>query len=140
MVFDRIVINKLKIIIFVVGIIIGSFGGALVLEKIDNTLESIYSGRQALIWNEYKSFDYREHFTINAIYPFKYELGSVRPYFIVDALSNSNSNMAELEKSLILVGWKQIEANTFQKETSGEVLKLSVKPINMNEYMIVYYY
>lgn len=138
MVFDRIVINKLKIIIFVVGIIIGSFGGALVLEKIDNTLESIYSGRQALIWNEYKRFDYREHFTINAIYPFKYELGSVRPYFIVDALSNSN--MAELEKSLILVGWKQIEANTFQKETSGEVLKLSVKPINMNEYMIVYYY
>ena len=138
MVFDRIVINKLKIIIFVVGIIIGSFGGALVLEKIDNTLESIYSGRQALIWNEYKSFDYREHFTINAIYPFKYELGSVRPYFIVDALSNSN--MAELEKSLILVGWKQIEANTFQKETSGEVVKLSVKPINMNEYMIVYYY
>lgn len=138
MVFDRIVINKLKIIIFVVGIIIGSFGGALVLEKIDNTLEFIYSGRQALIWNEYKSFDYREHFTINAIYPFKYELGSVRPYFIVDALSNSN--MAELEKSLILVGWKQIEANTFQKETSGEVLKLSVKPINMNEYMIVYYY
>ena len=138
MVFDRIVINKLKIIIFVVGIIIGSFGGALVLEKIDNILESIYSGRQALIWNEYKSFDLREHFTINAIYPFKYELGSVRPYFIVDALSNSN--MAELEKSLILAGWKQIEANTFQKETSGEVLKLSVKPINMNEYMIVYYY
>jgi hypothetical protein len=138
MVFDRIVINKLKIIIFVVGIIIGSFGGALVLEKIDNTLESIYSGRQALIWNEYKRFDYREHFTINAIYPFKYELGSIRPYFIVDALSNSN--MAELEKSLILAGWKQIEANTFQKETSGEVLKLSVKPINMNEYMIVYYY
>lgn len=117
MVFDRIVINKLKIIIFVVGIIIGSFGGALVLEKIDNILESIYSGRQALIWNEYKSFDHREHFTINAIYPFKYELGSVRPYFIVDALSNSN--MAELEKSLILAGWKQIEANTFQKETSG---------------------
>lgn len=138
MVFDRIVINKLKIIIFVVGIIIGSFGGALVLEKIDNTLESIYSGRQALIWNEYKSFDYREHFTINAIYPFKYELGSVRPYFIVDALSNSN--MAELEKSLILVGWKQIEANTFQKETSGEVLKLSIKSVNTNEYMIVYYY
>ena len=138
MVFDRIVINKLKIIIFVVGIIIGSFGGALVLEKIDNTLESIYSGRQALIWNEYKSFDYREHFTINAIYPFKYELGSVRPYFIVDALSDSN--MAELEKSLILDGWEQIETNTFQKETSGEVLKLSVKPINMNEYMIVYYY
>ena len=138
MVFDRVVINKLKIIIFVVGIIIGSFGGALVLEKIDNTLESSYSGRQALIWNEYKRFDYREHFTINAIYPFKYELGSIRPYFIVDALSNSN--MAELEKSLILDGWKQIEANTFQKETSGEVLKLSVKPINMNEFMIVYYY
>ena len=138
MVFDKVVINKLKIIIFVVGIIIGSFGGALVLEKIDNTLESIYSSRQALIWNEYKHFDYREHFTINAIYPFKYELGSVRPYFIVDALSNSN--MAELEKSLILDGWKQIEANTFQKETSGEVLKLSVKPINMNEFMIVYYY
>ena len=138
MVFDRVVINKLKIIIFVVGIIIGSFSGALVLEKIDNTLESIYSSRQALIWNEYKHFDYREHFTINAIYPFKYELDSVRPYFIVDALSNSN--MAELEKSLILDGWKQIEANTFQKETSGEVLKLSVKPINMNEFMIVYYY
>ena len=138
MVFDRVVINKLKIIIFLVGIIIGSFSGALVLEKIDNTLESSYSGRQALIWNEYKRFDYREHFTINAIYPFKYELGSVRPYFIVDALSNSN--MAELEKSLISDGWKQIEANTFQKETSGEVLKLSVKPINMNEYMIVYYY
>ena len=138
MVFDRVVINKLKIIIFVVGIIIGSFGGALVLEKIDNTLESSYSDRQALIWNEYKRFDYREHFTINAIYPFKYELGSVRPYFIVDVVSNSN--MAELEKSLILDGWKQIEANTFQKETSGEVLKLSVKPINMNEFMIVYYY
>lgn len=138
MVFDRVVINKLKIITFIVGIIIGSFGGALVLEKIDNTLESSYSGRQALIWNEYKHFDYREHFTINAIYPFKYEFGSVRPYFIVDALSNSN--MAELEKSLILDGWKQIEANTFQKETSGEVLKLSVKPINMNEFMIVYYY
>ena len=138
MVFDRVVINKLKIIIFVVGIIIGSFSGALVLEKIDNTLESSYSGRQTLIWNEYKRFDYREHFTINAIYPFKYEFGSVRPYFIVDALSNSN--MAELEKSLILDGWKQIEANTFQKETSGEVLKLSVKPINMNEFMIVYYY
>ena len=138
MVFDRVVINKLKIIIFVVGIIIGSFSGALVLEKIDNTLESSYSGRQALIWNEYKSFDYREHFTINAIYPFKYELGSVRPYFIVDALSDSN--MAELEKSLILDGWEQIETNTFQKETSGEVLKLSVKPINMNEFMIVYYY
>ena len=138
MVFDRVVINKLKIIIFVVGIIIGSFSGALVLEKIDNTLESSYSGRQTLIWNEYKRFDYREHFTINAIYPFKYEFGSVRPYFIVDALSNSN--MAELEKSLILDGWKQIEANTFQKETSGEVLKLSVKPINMNEFVIVYYY
>ena len=138
MVFDRVVINKLIIITFIVGIIIGSFGGALVLEKIDNTLESIYSSRQALIWNEYKHFDYREHFTINAIYPFKYELGSVRPYFIVDVVSNSN--MAELEKSLILDGWKQIEANTFQKETSGEVLKLSVKPINMNEFMIVYYY
>ena len=138
MVFDRVVINKLKIITFIVGIIIGSFGGALVLEKIDNTLESIYSSRQALIWNEYKHFDYREHFTINAIYPFKYELGSVRPYFIVDALSDSN--MAELEKSLILDGWEQIETNTFQKETSGEVLKLSVKPINMNEFMIVYYY
>ena len=138
MVFNRVVINKLKIIIFIVGIIIGSFSGALVLEKIDNTLESIYSGRQALIWNEYKSFDYREHFTINAIYPFKYELGSVRPYFIVDALSDSN--MAELEKSLILDGWEQIETNTFQKETSGEVLKLSVRPINMNEFMIVYYY
>lgn len=138
MVCDKVVINKLKIIIFVVGIIIGSFSGALVLEKIDNTLESIYSGRQALIWNEYKSFDYREHFTINAIYPFKYELGSVRPYFIVDALSDSN--MAELEKSLILDGWEQIETNTFQKETSGEVLKLSVRPINMNEFMIVYYY
>lgn len=138
MVCDKVVINKLKIIIFVVGIIIGSFGAALVLEKIDNTLESSYSGRQALIWNEYKRFDYREHFTINAIYPFKYELGSVRPYFIVDALSNSN--IAELEKSLILDGWKQIEANTFQKETSGEVLKLSIKPINMNEFMIVYYY
>ena len=138
MVCDKVVINKLKIIVFVVGIIIGSFGGALVLEKIDNTLESIYSGRQALIWNEYKSFDHREHFTINAIYPFKYELGSVRPYFIVDAVSNSN--MAELEKALILDGWQQIESNTFQKETSGEVLKLSVKPINMNEFMIVYYY
>ena len=138
MVCDKVVINKLKIITVVVGIIIGSFGGALVLEKIDNTLESIYSSRQALIWNEYKQFDYREHFTINAIYPFKYELGSVRPYFIVDALSNSN--MAELEKSLILDGWEQIETNTFQKETSGEVLKLSVKPINMNEFMIVYYY
>ena len=138
MVFDRVVINKLKIIIFVVGIIIGSFGGALVLEKIDNTLESIYSGRQALIWNEYKSFDQREHFTINAIYPFKYEIGSVRPYFIVDAVSNSN--MDTIEKSLALNGWQQIEANTFKKETSGEVLKLSVKPINMNEFMIVYYY
>ena len=138
MVCDKVVINKLKIIIFVVGIIIGSFGGALVLEKIDNTLESSYSDRQTLIWNEYKRFDYREHFTINAIYPFKYELGSVRPYFIVDVVSNSN--MAELEKSLILDGWKQIEANTFQKETSGEILKLSVKPINMNEFMIVYYY
>ena len=138
MVCDKVVINKLKIITVVVGIIIGSFGGALVLEKIDNTLESSYSGRQALIWNEYKSFDYREHFTINAIYPFKYELGSVRPYFIVDALSDSN--MAELEKSLILDGWEQIETNTFQKETSGEVLKLSVRPINMNEFMIVYYY
>lgn len=138
MVFDRVVINKLKIIIFVVGIIIGSFSGALALEEIDNTLESIYSGRQALIWNEYKSFDHREHFTINDIYPFKYEIGSVRPYFIVDALSDSN--MAELEKSLILDGWKQIETNIFQKETSGEVLKLSVKPINMNEFMIVYYY
>ena len=130
MVFDRVVINKLKIITFIVGIIIGSFGGALVLEKIDNTLESIYSGRQALIWNEYKSFDYREHFTINAIYPFKYEIGSVRPYF----------NMDTIEKTLALNGWQQIEANTFQKETSGEVLKLSVKPINMNEFMIVYYY
>lgn len=138
MVFDRVVINKLKIIIFVVGIIIGSFSGALVLEKIDNTLESIYSGRQALIWNEYKSFDYREHFTINAIYPFKYELGSVRPYFIVDALSDSD--MDTLEKSLRLDGWQQIESNIFQKETSGEALKLSVKPINMNEFMIVYYY
>ena len=138
MVFDRVVINKLKIITVVVGIIIGSFSGALVLETIDNTLESIYSGRQALIWNEYKSFDYREHFTINAIYPFKYELGSVRPYFIVDALSDSD--MDTLEKSLRLVGWQQIESNIFQKETSGEVLKLSVKPINMNEFMIVYYY
>lgn len=138
MVCNRVVINKLKIITVIVGIIIGSFGGALVLEKIDNTLESSYSGRQALIWNEYKSFDHREHFTINAIYPFKYELGSVRPYFIVDALSDSN--MAELEKSLILDGWEQIETNTFQKETSGEVLKLSVRPINMNEFMIVYYY
>ena len=138
MVFDRVVINKLKIIIVVVGIIIGSFSGALVLEKIDNTLESIYSGRQALIWNEYKRFDYCEHFTINAIYPFKYELGSVRPYFIVDAVSNSN--MDTIEKSLALNGWQQIEANTFQKETSGEVLKLSIKSVNTNEYMIVYYY
>ena len=138
MVFDKVVINKLKIITVIVGIIIGSFGGALVLEKIDNTLESSYSDRQTLIWNEYKRFDYREHFTINAIYPFKYELGSVRPYFIVDVVSNSN--MAELEKSLILDGWKQIEANTFQKETSGEVLKLSIKSVNTNEYMIVYYY
>lgn len=138
MVFDKVVINKLKIITVVVGIIIGSFGGALVLEKIDNTLESIYSSRQALIWNEYKHFDYREHFTINAIYPFKYELGSVRPYFIVDALSDSD--MDTLEKSLRLDGWQQIESNIFQKETSGEVLKLSVKPINMNEFMIVYYY
>lgn len=138
MVFDRVVINKLKIIILVVGIIIGSFSGALVLEKIDNTLESIYSGRQALIWNEYKRFDHREHFTINSIYPFKNEIGSVRPYFIVDAVSNSNMNT--IEKSLALNGWQQIEANTFQKEISGEVLKLSVKPINMNEFMIVYYY
>ena len=138
MVFDRVVINKLKIITVVVGIIIGSFAGALVLEKIDNTLESSYSGRQVLIWNEYKSFDHREHFTINAIYPFKYELGSVRPYFIVDALSDSD--MDTLEKSLRLDGWQQIESNIFQKETSGEVLKLSVKPINMNEFMIVYYY
>ena len=138
MVCDKVVINKLKIITVVVGIIIGSFGGALVLEKIDNTLESSYSDRQTLIWNEYKCFDYREHFTINAIYPFKYELGSVRPYFIVNVVSNSN--MAELEKSLILDGWKQIEANTFQKETSGEVLKLSIKSVNTNEYMIVYYY
>ena len=138
MVCDKVVINKLKIITVVVGIIIGSFGGALVLEKIDNTLESSYSDRQTLIWNEYKRFDYREHFTINAIYPFKYEIGSVRPYFIVDVVSNSN--MAELEKSLILDGWKQIEANTFQKETSGEVLKLSIKSVNTNEYMIVYYY
>ena len=138
MVCDKVVINKLKIITVVVGIIIGSFGGALVLEKIDNTLESSYSGKQALIWNEYKRFDHREHFTINAIYPFKYEIGSVRPYFIVDVLSDSN--MAEFEKSLILDGWEQIETNTFQKETSGEVLKLSVKPINMNEFMIVYYY
>ena len=138
MVFDRVVINKLKIITVVVGIIIGSFAGALVLEKIDNTLESSYSGRQVLIWNEYKSFDHREHFTINAIYPFKYEIGSVRPYFIVDALSDSD--MDTLEKSLRLDGWQQIESNIFQKETSGEVLKLSVKPINMNEFMIVYYY
>lgn len=138
MVFDKVVINKLKIIIFIVGIIIGSFGGAFVLEKIDNTLEFIYSSRQTLIWNEYKSFNHREHFTINAIYPFKYELGSVRPYFIVDALSDSD--MDTLEKSLRLDGWQQIERNIFQKETSGEVLKLSVKPINMNEFMIVYYY
>ena len=138
MVCDKVVINKLKIITVVVGIIIGSFGGALVLEKIDNTLESSYSDRQTLIWNEYKRFDYREHFTINAIYPFKYELGSVRPYFIVDALSDSD--MDTLEKSLRLDGWQQIESNIFQKETSGEVLKLSVKPINMNEFMIVYYY
>ena len=133
-----VVINKLKIITFIVGIIIGSFGGAFVLEKIDNTLEFIYSSRQTLIWNEYKSFDHREHFTINAIYPFKYELGSVRPYFIVDTLSDSD--MDTLEKSLRLDGWQQIERNIFQKETSGEVLKLSVKPINMNEFMIVYYY
>ena len=119
MVCDKVVINKLKIITVIVGIIIGSFGGALVLEKIDNTLESSYSGRQALIWNEYKSFDYREHFTINAIYPFKYEIGSVRPHFIVDAVSNSN--MDTIEKTLALNGWQQIEANTFQKETSGEV-------------------
>ena len=111
MVFDRVVINKLKIIIFVVGIIIGSFSGALVLEKIDNTLESIYSGRQALIWNEYKSFDHREHFTINAIYPFKYEIGSVRPYFIVDVLSDSN--MDTIEKSLALNGWQKIEAVSY---------------------------
>ena len=138
MVFDRVVINKLKIIIFVVGIIIGSFSGALVLEKIDNTLESSYSDRQTLIWNEYKRFDYREHFTINAIYPFKYEIGSVRPYFIVDVLSDSN--MDTIEKSLALNGWQKIEANTFQKETSGEVLKLSIKSVNTNEYMIVYYY
>ena len=138
MVCDKVVINKLKIITVVVGIIIGSFGGALVLEKIDNTLESSYSGKQALIWNEYKRFDHREHFAINAIYPFKYELGSVRPYFIVDVVSNSN--MAELEKSSTSDGWQQIETNTFQKEISGEVLKLSVKTINMNEFMIVYYY
>ena len=138
MVFDRVVINKLKIITFIVGIIIGAFGGALVLEKIDNTLESIYSSRQTLIWNEYKSFDHREHFAIDAIYPFKYEIGSVRPYFIVGVLSDSN--MDTIEQSLALNGWQQIERNIFQKETSGEVLKLSVKPINMNEYMIVYYY
>ena len=138
MVCDKVVINKLKIITVVVGIIIGSFGGALVLEKIDNTLESSYSDRQTLIWNEYKRFDYREHFTINAIYPFKYELGSVRPYFIVDVLSDSN--MDTIEKSLALNGWQKIEANTFQKETSGEVLKLSIKSVNTNEYMIVYYY
>ena len=138
MVFNRVVINKLKIIIFVVGMIIGSFSGALVLEKIDNTLESIYSSRQTLIWNEYKSFDHREHFAIDAIYPFKYEIGSVRPYFIVGVLSDSN--MDTIEQSLALNGWQQIERNIFQKETSGEVLKLSVKPINMNEFMIVYYY
>ena len=42
--------------------------------------------------------------------------------------------MDTIEKSLALNGWQQIEANTFQKETSGEVLKLSVKPINMNEF------
>ena len=58
--------------------------------------------------------------------------------FIVDAVSNSNMNT--IEKSLALNGWQQIEANIFQKETSGEVLKLSVKPINMNEFMIIYYY
>lgn len=138
MVFDRVVINKLKKITFIVGIIIGAFGGALVLEKIDNTLESIYSSRQTLIWNEYKSFDHREHFAIDAIYPFKYEIGSVRPYFIVGVLSDSN--MDTIEQSLALNGWQQIERNIFQKETSGEVLKLSVKPINMNEFMIVYYY
>lgn len=138
MVFDRVVINKLKIITFIVGIIIGAFGGALVLEKIDNTLESIYSSRQTLIWNEYKSFDHREHFAIDAIYPFKYEIGSVRPYFIVGVLSDSN--MDTIEQSLALNGWQQIERNIFQKETSGEVLKLSVKLINMNEFMIVYYY
>ena len=139
MVCDKVVINKLKIITVVVGIIIGSFGGALVLEKIDNTLESSYSDRQTLIWNEYKRFDYREHFTINAIYPFKYEIGSVRPYFIVDVLSDSN--MDTIEKSL---AFKWMAENRglihFKKETSGEVLKLSVEPINMNEYMIVYYY
>ena len=67
MVCDKVVINKLKIITVIVGIIIGSFSGALVLEKIDNTLESIYSGRQALIWNEYKSFDYREHLNMNLV-------------------------------------------------------------------------
>lgn len=138
MVFDRVVINKVKIITVAVGIIIGLFGGALVLEKIDNTLEPIYSSRQTLIWNEYKSFDYSEHFAINAIYPFKYELNSVRPYIIVDALSDSD--MDTLEKSLRLVGWQQIESNTFQKETSGEVLKLSIKSVNTNEYMIGYYY
>ena len=138
MVFDRVVINKVKIITVAVGIIIGLFGGALVLEKIDNTLEPIYSSIQTLIWNEYKSFDYSEHFAINAIYPFKYELNSVRPYFIVDALSDSD--MDTLEKSLRLVGWQQIESNTFQKETSGEVLKLSIKSVNTNEYMIGYYY
>lgn len=48
--------------------------------------------------------------------------------------------MDTIEKTLALNGWQQIEANTFQKETSGEVLKLSVKPINMNEFMIIYYY
>ena len=48
--------------------------------------------------------------------------------------------MNTIEKSLALNGWQQIEANIFQKETSGEVLKLSVRPINMNEFMIVYYY
>ena len=51
-----------------------------------------------------------------------------------------DSDMDTLEKSLRLDGWQQIESNIFQKETSGEVLKLSVKPINMNEFMIVYYY
>lgn len=48
--------------------------------------------------------------------------------------------MDTIEQSLALNGWQQIERNIFQKETSGEVLKLSVKPINMNEFMIVYYY
>ena len=38
MVFDRVIINKLKIITVIVGIIIGAFSGALVLEKIDNTV------------------------------------------------------------------------------------------------------